>query len=199
MEANKPSSVTSGTSPISSLVSGSPVLIGESADVYAQALATTIQELSATTPLQIYLAEKIFDCLWWLRRYEQQKRKTLIRSMCEQLEPQKYVSDMNPYKEGWFRALEGGRLTPELSRAIAAKSHNLESLQQEAFDKCLDKMLALDELIALKTKTLAGFQASYEALINRKLILEKIKLQNALMRKGLDAIEHDKPAQEPDQ
>ena len=82
---------------------------------------------------------------------------------------------MNPYKEGWFRALEGGRLTPELSRAIAAKSHNLESLQQEAFDKCLDKMLALDELIALKTKTLAGFQASYEALINRKLILEKIK------------------------
>ena len=197
MEANKPSSVTSGTSPISSLVSGSPVLIGESAEVYAQALATTIQELSATTPLQIYLAEKIFDCLWWLRRYDQQKRKTLIRSMCEQLEPQKYVRDMNPHKEGWFRALEGGRLTPELSRAMAAKSHNLESLQQEAFDKCLDKMLALDELIAIKTKTLSAFQASYEALTNRKLILEKIKLQNALMRKGLDAIEHDKPAQEP--
>lgn len=199
MEANKPSSVTSGTSPISSLVSGSPVLIGESAEVYAQALATTIQELSATTPLQIYLAEKIFDCLWWLRRYEQQKRKTLIRSMCERLEPQRFESNMNAHKEAWFRALDAGQETPALSRAMAAKSHNLESLQQEAFDKCLDKMLALDELIALKTKTLAGFQASYEALINRKLILEKIKLQNALMRKGLDAIEHDKPAQEPDQ
>jgi hypothetical protein len=196
MAANKPSSATSGADSISSLISTSPVLIGESAEVYANALATTIQELSATTPLQIYLAEKIFDCLWWLRRYEQQKRKTLIRSMCEQLEPQKYERNMNPLKEAWFRALEGGQLTPELSRAMAAKSHNLESLQQEAFDKCLDKMLSLDDLIAIKSKTLAGFQASYEALTNRKLFSEKLKLQNSLMRKGLDAIEHDKPAQE---
>jgi hypothetical protein len=197
MRAKKPSIAASGAGSITSLASGSPVLMGESAEVYVQALATTIQELSATTPLQIYLAEKIFGCLWWLRRYEQQKRKTLIRSMCEQLEPQKYERNMTPHKEAWFRALESGQLTPELSRAMAAKSHNLESLQQEAFDKCLDKMLALDELIAIKAKTLAGFQASFEALTNRKLISEKIKLQNTLMRKGLDALEHDKPAQEP--
>lgn len=197
MAASKPSSATARTDTISSWASGSPVLIGESAEVYAQALATTIQELSATTPLQIYLAEKIFDCLWWLRRYERQKRMTLIRSMCVQLEPQSYLTDMNAHKEGWFRALESGQMTPALSRAMAAKSHSLESLQQEAFDRCLSKMLALDELIALKAKTLAGFQASYEALTNRKLVLERIKLQNALMRKGLDAIEHDKPAQEP--
>jgi len=197
MAANKSSSATSAPAAISSLASGSPVLIGESAEEYAEALATTIQELSATTPLQIYLAEKIFDCLWWMRRYEQQKRMSLIRSMCVQLEPQTYLSDMNPHKEGWFRAIESGQMTPALSRAMAAKSHSLESLQQEAFDKCLHKMLALDELIAIKAKTLAGFQASYEALTNRKLVLERYKLQNALMRKGLTAIEHDKPAQEP--
>jgi hypothetical protein len=33
--------------------------------------------------LQIYLAEKIYDCLWWVRRYEAQKRAVMIPVMVE--------------------------------------------------------------------------------------------------------------------
>ena len=33
--------------------------------------------------MQVYLAEKILECLWWMRRYEQQKRATLAREMAK--------------------------------------------------------------------------------------------------------------------
>ncbi len=52
-------------SQISQLIGAtSPLLPGEPADAYKAGLQATIAELGATTPLQIYLAEKIFDCLW---------------------------------------------------------------------------------------------------------------------------------------
>lgn len=49
-------------SQISLLVGASaPVLPGESEIIYKNGLHATITELGAVTPLQIYLAEKIFD------------------------------------------------------------------------------------------------------------------------------------------
>ena len=74
-------------SPITQVLESSPVLPGESEAVHQQGLIATVQELGATTPLQIYLAEKIYECLWWMRRYENQKRATLIRKMAQILAP----------------------------------------------------------------------------------------------------------------
>jgi formate dehydrogenase maturation protein FdhE len=71
------------------------------------------------------------------------------------------------------------------------KGYSKESLQQEAFSKDRHWQRELDELIVLKTKTLAGFQASYELLTNRKIHRERLELQNALLRRDLQAIEHD--------
>jgi hypothetical protein len=48
----------------------------------------------------------------------------------------------------------------------------------------------LDQRGALKAKTLAGFQASYEVLVNRKVNAERMRLQNALMQRDLGAIEN---------
>jgi len=70
-------------SEISKLLSAKPVLPGENADEYAAGLAALIAELGAKTVLQIYLAEKIYDCLWWIRRYEAQKRVLMIVQMAE--------------------------------------------------------------------------------------------------------------------
>ena len=53
-------------SDITKLLGAKPVLPGESAEEYAAGLAALIAELDAKTVLQIYLAEKIYDCLWWL-------------------------------------------------------------------------------------------------------------------------------------
>jgi sulfur transfer complex TusBCD TusB component (DsrH family) len=162
--------------------------------MYADVLAATLRELGANTPLQIYLAEKIFDCLWWMRRYEEQKRLTLVRSMCDQLDPQSSDA-MTPLKDALFAALAGNKVSSQLRQMMGAKSYTLESLQQQAFEKCVHRIVQLDELIALKTKTLAGFQTSYEVLVNRTILRERLQLQTALLRRDMAAIEHDQPAQ----
>ena len=60
-----------------------------------------------------------------------------------------------------------------------------------------DELQQLDQQIVLQTKVLAGFQASFEVAFNRKSNVERLDLQNALLRRDLDAIEgelvYDKP------
>ena len=55
----------------------------------------------------------------------------------------------------------------------------------------------LDQQIALQAKILAGFQASYEIAFNRKRNVERLDLQNALLRRDLKALDgelaNDKP------
>ena len=46
------------------------------------------------------------------------------------------------------------------------------------------------QMIALNAKTLTGFQASYEVVVNRKVNAERMRLQNALMQRDLGAIEN---------
>ncbi len=178
---------------IAAVIDATAVLPGESEYEYKTALALTVKELDATTPLQVYLAEKIFDCLWWMRRYEAQKRLTLVRSMCDQLEPHS-GNAMSPVKDALFAALAGNKVPSLLRKAMEERSYTLESLQQHAFEKCLHRIVQLDELIALKTKTLAGFQASYEVLVNRTILRERLQLHTALLRRDMAAIEHDQPA-----
>jgi len=98
------------TSPISQLIGASPVLPGESEEVYQYGLVATVQELGAITPLQIYLAEKIHECLWWMRRYENQKRATLIRNMAELLDPQHFGRDVSDVEAWAMDALFANRL-----------------------------------------------------------------------------------------
>ena len=194
MPSKKARSPATPANSISGLVSSAPVLPGESPALYAEGLSATLRELDAKTPLQIYLAEKIFDCLWWMRRYEAQKRLTLVRSMCDQLDPQS-SNAMSLLKAALFTALADNKVPLPLRQKMDAKSYTLESLQQQAFEKCLNRIVQLDELIALKAKTLAGFQASYEVLINRTILRERLQLQTALLRRDMEAIEHDQPAQ----
>lgn len=40
------------------------ILPGESAEMYSRGLQSTVDELGAKTELQVYLAEKIFQCIW---------------------------------------------------------------------------------------------------------------------------------------
>ena len=185
------------TSPISQLIGASPVLPGESDKVYQHGLVATVQELGATTPLQIYLAEKIHECLWWMRRYENQKRATLIRSMAELLDPQHFGSDVSDVEAWAMDALFANRLDDAFINLL--KKHNLtvESLNQKALESSQDVLESLDQMIALKAKTLAGFQASYEVLVNRKVNAERMRLQNALMQRDLGAIENEAVNEQP--
>lgn len=59
---------------------------------------------------------------------------------------------------------------------------------QEAFSNKSERIGGLDEKITLLLKNLSGFQASYEVLVNRKLNIERMRMQNELLSQDLKAI-----------
>lgn len=179
---------------ISSLLGVVQVMPGESEEVYRVGLLATIEELGAQTPLQVYLAEKIFECLWWMRRYEEQKRAALIHEMARLLDPNagqgvKMPASLIPALD----AMLANRVDESLVKALERCSQSMESLRQRAFTIKRDYLVTMDEQVALKAKTLAGFQASYEVLVNRKLNVERMQLNNELLRRDLRAGELEAP------
>ena len=111
-------------SEISKLLGAKPVLPGENADEYAAGLAALIAELEAKTVLQIYLAEKIYDCLWWIRRYEAQKRMVMIAVMSEIV--QDHYPAMGTIDTVEFReALISEAVTAEMFEALQGIGHGL--------------------------------------------------------------------------
>ena len=191
--STKKSSVKSlqvSLSAISQLVGASPVLPGEPENVYQQGLLATVQELGATTPLQVYLAEKIFECMWWMRRYEIQKRATVIHSMAEAL-ARVGKFDTDEKLLAWAEAaLYANRLDDEFSQLLDKKKFSMESLTQQGMSRCQGELLNLENLISNKAKTMAGFQASYEVLVNRKVNAERMRLQNSLLQRDIGAIDN---------
>jgi hypothetical protein len=177
------------TNSISRLLGARPVLPGESEEKYYSGLDAALAELGAITPLQSYLVENIYDCLWWIRRYEDQKRATVINAITNQLVKGSSTFDR---KTDWgqiFEALNTNQSTPYLKRALADAKTNMESLLQNAQASVVHQIMTLDGMIALKNKTLAGFQVSYEQLTSRKIQRERLEMQNALLRRDLQAID----------
>jgi len=185
------------SSPITEILGTTPALPGESQEVYQQGLLATIQELNAVTPLQIYLAEKIYECLWWMRRYENQKRATLIHSMAVILETDKYARGVSDLQASVMDALYANRIDDEFNEPLGEHNLTMETLTQKAMANCRSVFENLDQMIALNAKTLAGFQASYEVVVNRKVNAERLRLQNALMQRDLGAIENEPAPTEP--
>ena len=123
-----------------------------------------------------------------MRRYEQQKRTTIIAEMASM----SHGNIKLPVSAGQAHvrdSLLNNRIDQQTTDAAKMVGHTLESLQQLAVEKKRDVIFQLDQQIALQAKILAGFQASYEVASNRKLNTERLKLQNEMMRKDLDAIE----------
>lgn len=185
------------SSSLTQILGSTSVLPGESQVVYQHGLVETIQELSATTPLQIYVAEKIYECLWWMRRYENQKRATLIHSMAVILETDKYARGVTDLQAWVIDALYTNRIDDELNGLLDEHNLTIETLTQKAMASSRSVFENLDQMIALNAKTLAGFQASYEVVVNRKVNAERMRLQIALMQRDLGAIENEPTSTEP--
>ena len=168
-----------------------PTLPGESSIDYQQGLIQLIDELGAKTVLQVYLAEKIYDCLWWIQRYQQQKRMTLLTEMALQLQDNILRYDLLSTGAKLRDDLAADQMSGRLKSALKENNHTLESIRQVAHEKHASKLRALDDQIALQAKILAGFQASYEVASNRKLVTEKLTLQNQLLVKDLGAIDRE--------
>jgi len=160
---------------------------GESEAVYRAGLMGTINELGATTHLQTYIAEKIFQCLWWMRRYEAQKHLAIINAMVEKLvnygtsKEQRHSVTLLLQKKDW-----GDPLIQNLAKA---SGHTPESLMAHAVESSREEIQKIDQLIALRVKTLVQLQQSYEALVNRSVMQERLRLQNELLKRDLQAID----------
>jgi hypothetical protein len=184
-------SVKTISSAISQVLGSAPVLPGESEAVYNQGLAETVQELGATTPLQIHIAVKIYECMWWMRRYENQKRATVIHSMSSVLDPDSYSKRVTKIQAWAMDALHANRIDDEFKDLLDENNLTMETLTQQAMASCRGQLESIDQMIAVNAKNLAGFQASYEVLINRQVNAERMRLQNALMQRDLGAIDSE--------
>jgi hypothetical protein len=173
---------------IGELLGVTPILPGELEASYTAGLNAVIEELDAKTTLQVYLAEKIYDCLWWIRRYEDQKRTTIISEMAHQTE-KGYSRELTQKEVDVREALLRDNINSRVLKTIGEVGHSIESLRQSAYARKREEIMQLDQQIVLQVKILASFQGSYELAFNRKLNVERLTLQNALMRRDLGAID----------
>lgn len=183
----QPAPQSQSTSQISQIFGPIKLLPGESEAAYRAGLAGTLKELGASTHLQIYLAEKIFQCLWWMRRYEVQKHATVVNAMVDLLstyhspKSQIHALTHNLQAQLWNAA--------EMKEIIEASGYTPESLSAKAMSKAREEIQKFDALIALRVKSLGQLQQSYEALVNRSVMQERLKLQNELLKRDLQAID----------
>jgi len=186
-DASNRATTKQAASKISQIVGGKFILPGENAQQFHQAYAAALVELGAQTQLQIYLAEQIFHSMWWIRRYELQKRANLISEMVKILRSPGLAEiaglDLT-------ELLEAGRWDdPAVINEINSKGFTVQSLLQRAGVRQQEELMRLDQSIALKAHTLAQLQKSYEALVNRSVMKERLKLQNDLLKRDLLAID----------
>jgi hypothetical protein len=78
---------------------------------------------------------------------------------------------------------------PEVKKIIEGAGYTSESLLAKAINKERDIIQKNDHLIALRVKTLGQLQQSYEALVHRPILQERLKLQNELLKRDLQAID----------
>jgi hypothetical protein len=164
------------------------VLPGESGDKYLEGLISTIQELNARSNMQIYYAEKIFQRMWSMKRYEEQKRACLIAEMVKALGGS--FAESADERLALTRNLEAGVWdTPGMDKRLKSKGFTPQSLTQKAFERCMDEVLRYEQLIAVAMHSMIGLQKSYESLVHRSIMQERLKLQNELLKRDLQAID----------
>ena len=76
-----------------------------------------------------------------------------------------------------------------VKKMIQAAGHTAHSLVAAATSQRCDEIIKIDSLIALRIKTLGQLQQSYEALVNRSIMAERLKMQNELLKRDLQAID----------
>jgi hypothetical protein len=186
--ANESKEAAPPTSKVSQAAGGNwPLLPGESKALYKQGFEAALKELGATTELQIFMAEKIFQCIWWMRRYETQKQSVILEGMVNQLTDFSTPADNRLA----IRQLIFSQMWDDagVQKLINKHGHTSASLLEEAMSSSKDELIKLDQQIALRMKTLMQLQQSYEALVNRSIMQERLKLQNELLKRDLEAID----------
>ena len=177
------------TRSLSEMIGRKSVLPGESQEQYDQALAALVAELQAETPLQVYLAEKMLDCFWWMRRYEDQKRLCLAYEMAETLKHIKLLKFSETKDLDFLDLILYHPENTLFQQVLRKMGFTMETLRERGMIRAREKLLEFDRLIALQSKMLEGFQRSFEHVSHRKLHSERLALSLEMLRRDVRAIE----------
>ena len=177
-------------SPISRIVRSEPVLPGESFEAYQSGLADLVRDFGAETPLQQYIAEKAFECLVWIKRYESQKQHLIFQEMMSLLGKEVFHEYVARTQKRFQKVLNGGDFQ-KVDRFLSGYGFTLALLQTKAMRSISDTLFHLDQHIALMTKTLAGLQSVSIKSANKPLVHERLTLQNDLLRSAVRKSEYD--------
>jgi hypothetical protein len=113
--------------------------------------------LGATTHLQTYLAEKIFQRLLWMRRYELQKQAIIVNSMADLLttystpKSQTQAITHNMQAQLWS--------DPKMLKIIEAQGHTPESLAAKAMSNAREEIQKSTLLSFLASKPWASYSS----------------------------------------
>ena len=122
-----------------------------------------------------------------MRRYEVQKQASILNAMVR-LATRHSVSDTT--KLNLTKNLQAHQWDdPKVKEFLNDKGFTPESLAAQGMINALEEIQKIDMLIALRVKTLGQLQQSYEALVNRSVMQERLKLQNDILRRDLQAID----------
>ena len=122
-----------------------------------------------------------------MRRYEVQKQSSIVNAMVRlssqynTAETTKHNLTMKLQAHMWD--------AQDFITFIKQKGFTPESLTAKAMSEVREEIQKLDALIALRVKSLGQLQQSYEALVNRSVMQERLKLQNELLMRDLQAID----------
>lgn len=190
MASNAATAVTlASASSISEVVGARPMLLpGQSVDQYTQGVLEIIKELGVSTHMQRYLAQKIFDCIWEINNYEIATRGIVANQMIDSL-----LEDQSDMQEQTISVVQavfaGDWANAQIVQLLDDCGHTPESLYAESLGKAQGKLIHIEQLRAIRTKSMLQLQGAYEALVNRSILRERLHMQNELMRRDLRAIE----------
>ena len=206
MATKKISSINSNQAPaagqgaISQVMNACRVLPTESVADHTSGLMALLIELEANSPLKVYLAENVHECMLWIRRYRNQKHQAILKVTAHFLHQRlsgtkvsiNQLTDFSD-SDNIFQALSLNPAGATVKGILANAKTTLASVQAEAITWRSAELSALDENIAKQFRMLQVLQAEYERLENRKLKREYLQLQVENLRRNVNAIEAPQP------
>jgi hypothetical protein len=160
-----------------------PMLPGESQDEYSQGLAELQTELQASTLFETYLVQKMFDCVWWVRRFDRMRASVITDGIYDALSYAHQSDEM-------LRLIQAGQWdAEELEMAARFLNTTVDGLVALATNQNRHRLAKIDQQITDRLKMLKDLQKAYDQHVNRAFVRERMALQNQMLEQQLTAID----------
>ena len=159
------------------------VIKGESQQEYDQGREATIRDIGAQSPLEVYLAEKMFDCLWWIRRLDAVRVDVIREGMVQALDYFQRNAEIRELiaREEWD--------DPAMQRALQKSDLTVDTLPAAGMIKAEKSLESMDKQTGFRMKMFRDLQKAYEAHTNRQLNTDRLTLQNRLLSQHISVNE----------